>query len=65
MTLYVRTPSKLPEDVTKNINVTVVEGDFNDIDAVKEALNHGAEVLVSLVGPAIPHKGTVSLAKDI
>ena len=61
LTLYVRTPSKLPQDVVNNINVTVVEGDFNNMDAVKKALTNGAEVLVSLAGPAIPNKGTVSI----
>lgn len=59
LTLYLRSPSKLPEDVTKNINVSIVEGDFNDFTAVKAALNYGAEVLVSFVGPGMPHKGTV------
>lgn len=59
LTLYVRSPSKLPQDVTNNINVSIVEGDFNNMDAVREALHAGAEVLVSLVGPAIPNKGMV------
>lgn len=45
--------------MTNRSNVRVVEGDFDDMDAVREALSKGAEVLVSLVGPDIPHKGMV------
>ncbi|KAF2487589.1 hypothetical protein BDY17DRAFT_14303 [Neohortaea acidophila] len=57
LTLYVRSPSKLPKNVQQNINVHIVEGDFSDMEAVKKALNDGADVLVSFVGPAIPNKG--------
>ena len=31
------------------------------MDAVKEALSKGAEILVSFAGPAVPNKGTVSI----
>lgn len=61
LTLYVRSPSKLPKNVQQNINVHIVEGDFSDMEAVKKALNDGADVLVSLVGPAIPNKGMVCI----
>lgn len=61
MTIYARNPSKLPLDVSDNLNVTVIKGELNNLDAIKEALKTGAEVLVSFLGPAVPARGVVSL----
>ena len=60
ITIYARSPQKLPEDVRNNSQVHVVQGEFSDMDGVRTALGYGATVLVSFAGPALPnYKGTV------
>lgn len=60
VTIFARNPSKLPADASSNPKVHIVKGEFSDLDKAKEALNHGAEVLVSFAGPSLPNKGTVT-----
>ncbi|KAK3724146.1 hypothetical protein LTR37_001269 [Vermiconidia calcicola] len=57
LTLYARSPSKFPRDVRDHANVSMVQGEFTDVEALKEALSKGAEVLVSFAGPELPSKG--------
>lgn len=59
VTIYARNPSKLPENVTKDSNVEIVKGDFDDLDAVRTAVAKGAGTLVSFAGPGVGSKGTV------
>lgn len=58
MTIYARTTSKLPPDTATNPKVHIVQGEFTDLEATKEALSYGAQVLVSFAGPSVPNKGT-------
>ena len=59
LTLFARNPGKLPRDVTENPDVTIVTGEFTDMNTVKQALSKGAQTLVSFAGPAVPSKGVV------
>jgi uncharacterized protein YbjT (DUF2867 family) len=61
LTLYARNPSKFPHETANHPNVTIVEGEFTDVEAIKEAISKGAELLVSFAGPDFPfNKGMVS-----
>jgi putative NADH-flavin reductase len=51
LTLYARSPSKFSEEITSHSNVHVVQGDFNDMDAVQRAIAGGADAMVSFAGP--------------
>ena len=50
--LYVRSPQKLPEDITSNTSVTVVEGQLNDEAALSGALE-GVDAVLSALGPPV------------
>lgn len=61
LTLYARNPSKFPSETANHSNVKIVQGELTDVEAIKEALGKGAELLVSFVGPGFPfNKGLVS-----
>ena len=63
MTLYVRSPGKLPQDIKDNVKVTVIQGGFDaDLETIRPAITNGAEAIVSTAGPmpANNGKGTVS-----
>jgi uncharacterized protein YbjT (DUF2867 family) len=60
LTLYARSPSKFTEDITSHSNVHVVQGDFNDMDALRRAIAGGAEAMVSFAGPDASYKDPVS-----
>jgi hypothetical protein len=64
LTLYVRTPSKLPADISDSPQVTVIEGELQDVDGLKKAASSGAKIFVSFAGPMGGFKGTVSFAID-
>ncbi|CAH0046618.1 unnamed protein product [Clonostachys solani] len=47
---YVRSPSKIPEDISSNPLLTVIKGDMNDREALTKALS-GVDIVLSLLGP--------------
>jgi putative NADH-flavin reductase len=61
LTLYVRNPKKLPEDVKGNALVSVIKGTLEDESQLRRAITSGATVFVSFAGPTANSKGTVSL----
>jgi len=50
--LYVRSPDKLPEDISTNPAITVVKGDLEDLDAISKAMD-GVEAVISALGPSV------------
>jgi len=58
LTLYVRNPSKLPEALTSNPNVTVIQGTFDDEAGLRKAASCGSDVFVSFAGPVARSTGT-------
>lgn len=60
LTLYVRSPGKLPENQRANPLVTVVEGTLEDKEALNKVALCGADVFISVAGPTMGKKdGTV------
>lgn len=52
LTIFARTPSKLPESITSSPSVTVVQGTLSDKDAISKALQ-GADAVLSTLGPSL------------
>jgi uncharacterized protein YbjT (DUF2867 family) len=66
LTLYVRTPSKLPADLSNHASVKVIEGELSDEDGLRRAASCGANIFVSLAGPTLgKREGTVSLPSNL
>ena len=61
LTLYVRTPSKVPKEISDNENVTIIQGTLEDEEGLKKAAACGASIFVSFAGPTYGSKGTVCL----
>jgi NAD dependent epimerase/dehydratase family enzyme len=60
LTLYVRTPSKIPSDLSSNANVSVIQGELQDAEGLKKATACGADIFISLAGPTLgKREGTV------
>jgi putative NADH-flavin reductase len=59
LTLYVRSPDKLPAEITENANVSVVKGSLEDVPTFQQAATSGPTVFVSFAGPTSNSKGTV------
>ncbi len=60
LTLYVRTPSKLPSDLSSNAKVSIIQGELQNAEGLKKAAACGADVFVSLAGPTLgKREGTV------
>jgi len=53
LTLYVRTPSKIPADLSSNLNLHVIKGEFSDEEGLKKAAGCGASIFISLAGPTL------------
>lgn len=53
LTLYVRNPSKLTKETLDNDQVNVIEGEFDNLDGLKEAANCGADVFICVAGPTL------------
>jgi hypothetical protein len=51
LTLYVRTPSKLPQEISSN--ATVITGDLTNAASLEEAISSGAKTCVSFLGPVL------------
>ena len=65
LTLYVRSPGKLPQDIKDNAKVTIVQGGFDaDLETIRPAVTNGAEAIVSTAGPIPTNNGngTVSFS---
>jgi nucleoside-diphosphate-sugar epimerase len=60
LTLYIRTPSKIPEDLASNANLSVIQGELHDAEGLKKAAASGADIFISLAGPTLgKREGTV------
>lgn len=59
LTLYVRSPAKLPAEITGNANVSVVKGTLEDTSSFQQAASSGPTVFISFAGPVMSSKGTV------
>lgn len=61
LTLYMRTPSKIPSDLSSNPQLHVIEGALEDESGLRKAAGCGADIFVSLAGPTLgKREGTVS-----
>ncbi|OCH94145.1 NAD(P)-binding protein [Obba rivulosa] len=60
--VYARSPQKLPDAITSNPSVTVVEGQLSDADALEKAMQ-GVHAVVSALGPGAFHPSDTPLAK--
>ncbi|KAJ5131398.1 uncharacterized protein N7515_007437 [Penicillium bovifimosum] len=58
LTLYVRSPDKLPAEITDNANVSVVKGTLEDVATFQQAAASGPTVFVSFAGPTSNSTGT-------
>jgi NAD dependent epimerase/dehydratase family enzyme len=64
LTLYVRTPFKIPPELSSNSNLNVIQGEFDDEEAMKKASGCGADIFISLAGPTLgKREGTVRIAE--
>lgn len=60
LTIYARTPSKIPAELSSNVNLSVIQTDVADVEGLKKAAACGADVFVSLAGPTLgKREGTV------
>lgn len=59
LTLYVRSPNKLPTEISNATNVSVVKGTLEDMSSFQHAAASGPTVFVSFAGPGVNSKGTV------
>jgi len=50
--LYVRSPDKVPSDVTKHPSVTIIHGELSDREGLARAME-GVDVVVSSLGPSV------------
>ena len=53
--LFVRTPSKIPSDISSDPSVIIVEGQLDDQDALSKALE-GVDAVISFLGPVVSLK---------
>jgi len=53
VTLYVRSPEKIPADLKGDENLSVIEGDLGDVEGLKKAASCGADVFLSFAGPTL------------
>ncbi|KAJ5110372.1 hypothetical protein N7532_000907 [Penicillium argentinense] len=58
LTLLVRSPHKLPREIASNVNVTVIEGTFEDVKKLEQAAGAGPQIFISFAGPPGMSKGT-------
>ncbi|KAF8221775.1 NAD(P)-binding protein [Tricholoma matsutake] len=52
LVLYVRSPEKIPGDLTNNPSVIVIQGQLEDSDKLTKAME-GVEVVLSALGPSV------------
>ncbi|KAF9888605.1 hypothetical protein FE257_008537 [Aspergillus nanangensis] len=58
LTLFVRSPEKLPQEIYQHSHVQVLEGQLDDEASLEEAAACGATVFISFAGPSYGTKGT-------
>lgn len=62
ITLYVRSPSKVPSNLSSHKSVAVIQGELDDEEGLRKAAACGADTFISLAGPTMgARKGTVRL----
>ncbi|KAJ7456620.1 NAD-binding protein [Mycena latifolia] len=49
--LYVRSPDKIPEDLSTNPSCIIVQGQLDDMDSLSKAME-GADIVLSALGPS-------------
>lgn len=64
LVVYVRNPSKLPEDISSNPAVAVVKGELTDKETLTSAFESGGQVdaVLSALGPLWGHPATKPLS---
>jgi hypothetical protein len=68
LTLYVRSPGKLPQDIKDNAKVNILQGGFDaDLETIRPAITNRVEAIVSTAGPIASNNGngTVSCPPSI
>lgn len=50
--LYVRSPEKIPDDLTSNPSIIIIKGQLDDHDALSKAME-GVTVVLSALGPSV------------
>lgn len=53
LTLYVRTPSKIPAELRSNGKLSIIQGELGDVEGLKKAAACGADIFISLAGPTL------------
>ncbi|RFU32426.1 hypothetical protein B7463_g3916, partial [Scytalidium lignicola] len=56
LTLYVRTPLKVPEDIRSHVDVSIIQGQLDDVERLRQAASCGADTFVSFAGPTLGSK---------
>lgn len=65
LVLYVRTPSKLPPDIAKNTNVSLVKGELTDYDALTSTMkDHSVTTVVSFLGAYVSFSAMLTRRTD-
>lgn len=52
ITIFARSPSKLPESITQSPSVTVIQGSLTDRDAIRRTVKN-ADAVLSTLGPSL------------
>jgi putative NADH-flavin reductase len=52
--IFARSPDKVPEDIAHNPAITLIKGEFTDLDALSTAIQ-GVNVVLSALGPLASH----------
>ncbi|PBP17081.1 NmrA family protein [Diplocarpon rosae] len=65
LTFYVRTPSKIPSDISSHANLQIIQGTFEDGEGLKKAAACGATVFVSFAGPTLGEKKGTPITKAL
>ncbi|KAI6714736.1 tfdA family oxidoreductase [Diplocarpon mali] len=65
LTLYVRTPSKIPSDISSHTKLRVIQGTFEDGEGLQKAAACGATVFVSFAGPTLGEKKGTPITKAL
>ena len=53
VTAYVRTPSKIPGDLSSSSNLSIIHGELGDKERLEKVAACGADVFISLAGPTL------------
>ncbi|KAJ4286486.1 hypothetical protein N0V90_013186 [Kalmusia sp. IMI 367209] len=57
LTIYARSPEKLPASTRSHERVKIIQGTFDNLEKLEEAASCGADVFVSFAGPEKPVPG--------